>query len=117
MLWPVCQPAGEITLPKSYPWKQVPVLVGLGTSYWVRSQPARRPLGLHLQGPASPRQKEIRIHGWSPTLGLPKLGHLSGKRFPPAVPAASLAAGLHAIYTSLHGHFMVQKGLVEKLRK
>lgn len=47
----------------------------------------------------------------------PKAGSAQQLRFPPAGPAASPTAWLAAIYTSLHGHFTVQKGLVEKLRK
>lgn len=54
--------------------------------------------------------------GLVPTLVLQRLGHSSGGAawHPGPVPSGSQARD---IYTSLHGHFVAQKGPVEKPRK
>ena len=132
VLPPACWPAGEINLPKTYLGKQVLGLGGLwprGTGCWVRAWPAWCRLGLCVQG-ASPPGKRQSAPAAGPHRGAaeawaqlgeakvqPNAGSAPQLHFPPAGPAASLAAWLGAIYTSLHGHFTAQKGLVEKLRK
>ena len=132
VLPPVCWPVGEINLPKSSPRKQVLVLVDSGpggaAAGSVHSQrggcwgcACRDLLPAGRRGSASMAGPHLGAAGaWAP-LGevkvQPSAGSARQLRFPPAGPAASLAAWLGAIYTSLHGHFTAQKGLVEKLRK
>lgn len=104
-----------INLLKSSPRKQVLVLEGLWTSCCVP-----RPASVVAAG-----QKSISIHSWSQPGAAGARAQLGAAKVQPTAdsaqqlhfPAAGPTAWLTAIYTSLHGHFTAQKGLVEKRRK